>query len=126
VQPGGADGLQYWWNRDKDRCLEVHVQRGRVARAEVREEKQCRDAGKHAQVRATRATQRGFSDMIGMRASNLDAEMQARGFRNTGGYKRDGASYTTWWNGTARECVSIATRDGQVSTVESTGEGNCR
>ena len=125
VQSGTDDGMQYWWNRDQDRCLEVHVAHGRVTNAEVRDEKNCRKADKHAQSQAARPAQQGVSSLIGMRASYLDGEMESRGYRNKGGHQSAGAAYTTWWNGSTRECLSVATREGRVDTVEIINEGNC-
>jgi hypothetical protein len=123
VRAGG--GTQFWWNRSNEHCLEVHVNHDRVSHAEVRDEKQCREASKHGQSHAASSSGHGFSSMIGMRASNLDGEMQSRGFAHKGGHQSNGASHTTWWNRSSRECLTVATRDGRVDTVQSIAEGNC-
>jgi outer membrane murein-binding lipoprotein Lpp len=62
----------------------------------------------------------------GMRARNLDSEMNRLGFRNVGGYKTDDASITTWWNPNGEQCVNVTTRDGRVAATESIFAGNCK
>ena len=62
----------------------------------------------------------------GMRARNLDSEMNRLGFRNVGGYKTDDASITTWWNPNGDQCVNVTTRDGRVAATESIFAGNCK
>lgn len=68
----------------------------------------------------------GASDLVGMRAGSLDAEMARRGFKNVGGYQAAGAASTTWWNATSRECISVETSQGRISRAETIAEGNCR
>ena len=62
----------------------------------------------------------------GMRARNLDSEMNRLGFANVGGYKTESASITTWWNPRGEQCVKVETRDGRAASVESIFKGNCQ
>ncbi len=62
----------------------------------------------------------------GMRASNLDSEMNRLGFTNVGGYKSEGASFTTWWNPRDEQCVKVETRDGRADSIDSIFKGNCQ
>lgn len=62
----------------------------------------------------------------GMRAANLDSEMNRLGFTNIGGYKADGASITTWWNPNGEQCAKVETREGRVADIEALYAGNCR
>ena len=62
----------------------------------------------------------------GMRARNLDSEMNRLGFANVGGYKTDDASITTWWNPQGEQCVNVTTRDGRAASIESIFAGNCK
>jgi len=62
----------------------------------------------------------------GMRARNLDSEMNRLGFTNVGGYKTEGASITTWWNPRGEQCVTVETRDGRAASIESIFKGNCQ
>jgi hypothetical protein len=66
------------------------------------------------------------ADLLGTGASSLGSEMNSRGFRNTGGYKSDDTFYTTLWNSSAQQCVSVAVRQGRVDKVENIFEGNCK
>lgn len=62
----------------------------------------------------------------GMRARNLDSEMNRLGFTSTGGYKTEDASITLWWNPRGEQCVRVETRDGRVGSTESIFAGNCQ
>jgi len=62
----------------------------------------------------------------GMRAQNLDSEMNRLGFTNVGGYKSEGASVTTWWNPRGEQCVKVETRDGRADSIDSIFKGNCQ
>ena len=127
VESSARENTQYWWNRDQDRCLQLHLKGGRVSHAKALDEKQCRNAGKHTRSHAaTTPAARGSSSIVGMRASYLDDEMASRGFANKGGYKDADTSYTTWWNKSTRECVSVATREGRVDNMRTVSEGNCK
>ena len=61
-----------------------------------------------------------------MRASRLDPEMKSRGFTNKGGYKQGDTSFTTWWNASTNQCVSVATQQRRVHKVKAISEGNCK
>ena len=69
--------------------------------------------------------QDNLEDLVGMHARDLDSELANRGFNNTGGYKTDSSSFTTWWNADSRQCVSVEVSDGRVANIESIVEGNC-
>ncbi len=62
----------------------------------------------------------------GMRARNLDSEMNRLGFTNVGGYKSEDASITTWWNPRDQQCVKVETRDGHADSIDSIFKGNCQ
>ena len=74
----------------------------------------------------TKAHHVSLDDLAGMKASNLDSTMESRGFTNKGGYKQHGTSYTTWWNASTEQCVSVATHQGEVKKVEAIFKGNCQ
>ena len=62
----------------------------------------------------------------GMRAANLDSEMNRLGFRNVGGYQSGGGAYSTWWNPRGEQCAKVETREGRVADIEAIYAGNCR
>jgi hypothetical protein len=72
------------------------------------------------------SSSRNPGSLVGMRARNMGDEMRRMGFNNVGGYKADGASFTTWWNAASRECVSIETRQGKVANAQPIDPGNCQ
>lgn len=62
----------------------------------------------------------------GMRAANLDSEMNRLGFRNVGGYQSGGGAVSTWWNPRGEQCAKVETREGRVADIEAIYAGNCR
>ena len=62
----------------------------------------------------------------GMRAANLDSEMNRLGFRNVGGYQSGATAYSTWWNPRGEQCAKVETREGRVADIEAIYAGNCR
>lgn len=121
-----ASGVQFWWNREKDDCLEVFTRDGFVSHAEVRDEKLCRKANKEEEALLERSGARGSSGLVGMRAGSLDEEMEARGYRAKGGYKDADTAYTNWWSASTRECLAVAVHEGRVENVRTVSEGNCK
>ncbi len=67
-----------------------------------------------------------LEDMVGARAGQAEAELQRRGYVNTGGQQGDDRSYTNWWNAARRQCVTIATMDGRYSSIQPTTAPDCR
>ncbi len=65
------------------------------------------------------------NDLVGARASSMDGEMQRRGFVNKGGYQSANQVFSTWWNGSTRQCMQAITYDGRVRSISPIFEGNC-
>lgn len=65
------------------------------------------------------------ADLIGIKASSGESELENRGFVNLDGSKGWHRSYTTWWNEDARECVEVTTRDGRYSNVHVVSTSAC-
>lgn len=66
-----------------------------------------------------------FSGLIGESARAIDSEMQARGYRDTGGYKTEDTSYVYWWNASRSHCVSVGTRNGRIAEIDTVASSNC-
>ena len=66
------------------------------------------------------------NDLVGARASALDNDMPARGFRNTSGYKSSSRAYTFWFNPNSNQCVQAVVHDGRVEAMNSAAERSCR
>lgn len=59
-------------------------------------------------------------DLIGMRGSSLDSEMESRGYSFA---RAAGAQF--WWNGATRECVSVSTSQGRVARLNAVAADQC-
>lgn len=62
----------------------------------------------------------------GMRAQNLNGEMNRLGFTHVGGYQAEGAAITIWWRPRDEQCVKVETREGRAASMEALYAGNCR
>jgi hypothetical protein len=67
----------------------------------------------------------GLNDLVGARGSSADDTLRQRGFASRGGYQSDGKAFSTWWNGSTRQCVQLVVRDGRIQSIDSLVEGNC-
>jgi hypothetical protein len=66
-----------------------------------------------------------LSDLIGVRASGAETDMQNRGWEVTDGHKGNSASYTYWWSNSRRACVMVTTRDGRYSAIVDATPADC-
>jgi hypothetical protein len=64
-------------------------------------------------------------DLVGTKAASADSALRSRGFRDTGGYKRNNKSIVTWYNEDTRQCIKAVTKDGRIKGLQSIAEGNC-
>jgi len=67
-----------------------------------------------------------LDDLIGARASGAESDLNSRGFRAIGSYKRGNRSMVNWWNQQTRQCVEVTTANGHVASIDSIMEGNCQ
>jgi hypothetical protein len=66
-----------------------------------------------------------LNDLIGAKGAGADGDLRARGFTQKGGYQQDGRAISMWWNGSTRQCLNMAVRDGRVERLEPIVENNC-
>lgn len=67
----------------------------------------------------------GLSDLVGSRAPGAETQMKARGYDLVNTQKGDDRSYTTWWNGDKRQCVTVATMNGRYDSITETLPADC-
>ncbi|MBM3116799.1 hypothetical protein [Jeongeupia naejangsanensis] len=66
------------------------------------------------------------SDLVDARAAGGETALTQRGFSNVDGYKRNGKSYTLWWNEQAQQCVRVATANGRYAELTNVDAARCR
>jgi hypothetical protein len=108
-------------NRERWRCLVSND--GKVQDLSLAQGKPAAGGGQGMQANPLSSEVRALQ---GMRAANLDSEMNRLGFRNVGGYQSGGAAYSTWWNPRGEQCAKVETREGRVADIEAIYAGNCR
>ena len=67
-----------------------------------------------------------LNDLVGIRGSSFDGEMQRRGFINKGGFQRDGRAMGLWYNAASQQCVESTTIEGRVQAIEAVSPRTCR
>lgn len=58
-----------------------------------------------------------YNDLVGIKASSGESELQNRGFNNVDGFKSGSTSYTIWFNRNTRQCLQVATTDGRYDSI---------
>ena len=72
-----------------------------------------------------RAGADSLQDLVNVRASSGESEMEARGYRLTNTSKGDDRIYGQWWNARSRNCVTVATMEGRYSSIVDTMPVDC-
>lgn len=70
-------------------------------------------------------TPSALNDLVGARAAGAETQMTARGYRFVKTQKSDDRSYTYWWNGSTRQCVTVATMEGRYDSITSSPAPDC-
>lgn len=65
-------------------------------------------------------------DLVGIRASSGESEMQSRGFRNVNTLKAGEDVYSTWFNRETRQCVQVTIVDGRYNSIDEMQKPECR
>ena len=65
-------------------------------------------------------------DLIGVRGSSGEAQLQQRGYENTGGQVGSDRGWTYWWNARRGVCLTVATVDGRYQSIVSGPSADCR
>lgn len=58
-----------------------------------------------------------YEDLVGVRASSADSELQDRGFRNVDSFKTGNTAYGIWYNYQTRQCLQMAVADGKADSI---------
>jgi hypothetical protein len=66
-----------------------------------------------------------LADLVGARAAGAETQMEARGYRVTGGSTVRDTKFTFWWNERKQSCVSVSTVEGRYAAIEEVPAGNC-
>lgn len=108
---------QFWWNRNTKACISAAVDNGRVSDIQGTDAGDCGHSGdKHHQASGT-----DVSDLVGMRASSLDGELERRGYS----YIKKIGIAQFWWNRNTKSCISAAVDNGRVTDIQATDQADC-
>jgi hypothetical protein len=64
-------------------------------------------------------------DLIGVKGSGAERDMESRGWVLTDGHKSSSSAYTYWWNSSRKDCVMVTTRDGRYAAIADVSKSDC-
>lgn len=64
-------------------------------------------------------------DLVGMRASSAEGELDDRGYRYQNGYDGEKSKHAYWWNGKHDRCVEVVTRNGRIRSIDDATDKDC-
>ncbi|MFZ2997017.1 hypothetical protein [Sphingobium sp.] len=67
----------------------------------------------------------GLNDLVGAHAAGAETQMKTRGYSHIRSEQGDDRSYSYWWNGSSRQCVTVATMEGRYSSITSSPAPDC-
>lgn len=68
----------------------------------------------------------GLSDLMGVRGSAAETQMEARGYANVGGKAQGNAVVTYWRRATDGTCVAVTTSDGRYQAIAPATAADCQ
>ncbi|WP_395332766.1 hypothetical protein WBP06_05840 [Novosphingobium sp. BL-8H] len=66
-----------------------------------------------------------LNDLVGMRASSAERELDDRGYRYQTGYDGEKSAHAFWWNGKHDRCVAVVTRNGRIRSIDDATDKDC-
>ena len=74
---------------------------------------------------SAQATPYELADLVGAQARGGDQAMHDRGYVHIDTQKSSDRSYSNWWNGSRRECVTVATQNGRYASITESPGSDC-
>lgn len=71
------------------------------------------------------AAPRDVDDLVGIRASSGERELEDRGYKLVKSDKGDDRIWSNWWNGSKHKCITVVTRDGRYDSITDTMPADC-
>lgn len=66
-----------------------------------------------------------LKDLVGVRASAAESDIEARGYSHHHTSKDDQGSWSYWWNSSKKKCVMVLTDDGRYSKIKDAHAEDC-
>jgi hypothetical protein len=70
-------------------------------------------------------TPRDVRNLVGGSARSGESELESRGYVHISTKKGSDRAWSYWWNGSRRECISVATFDGRYDAITSSPASDC-
>ena len=67
----------------------------------------------------------GTDDLVGMRASSGERELEDRGYRYRKTIKTSNSSIAYWWNSHKQDCIAVTTTDGRYKSIVNQPDAVC-
>ncbi len=66
-----------------------------------------------------------LADLVGAQARSGDQAMHERGYTHIDTQKWSDRSFSNWWSGARRECVTVATQNGRYASISESPGSDC-
>jgi hypothetical protein len=118
------NSIAYWWSPKRQRCIAVTTKDGRYDSIADQPESMCdddrADSGRHHGGRNS-----GVDDLVGMRASSGEQELEDRGYKFVNSSKGSDRIWANWWNRSDHKCITVVTKDGRYDSITDTLPADC-
>lgn len=71
------------------------------------------------------ATPAGVRDLVGVRGSSGETQLESRGYEYISGTTSDEAKIAYWWNASSKDCIMVRTVDGVYEAIRSVSASDC-
>lgn len=78
-----------------------------------------------APVAAAASTPGSVRDLVGVRGSSGEDQLEYRGFHRISGHTNYDSKISYWWNGSTKECIKVVTYDGDFRSIDKTTNADC-
>lgn len=112
--------IAYYWSSREQRCIAVTTKNGRYDAINDQPESACDDGGVDVG-----SSDRDLENLVGMRASSGERELDALGYRFMNSSKSRDRIWANWWNRAQRRCITVVTMDGRYDSVTESLPADC-
>lgn len=120
----GNSSIAYWWNSRRGHCIAATTKDGRYSSILEQPDTMCDED--RARSRRDHGDGHGsLNDLVDMRASKGERELEDQGYRHRKTVHVGGNSVDYWWNRRKQHCIAVTTKDGRYSSVMDQPESMC-
>jgi hypothetical protein len=122
----GNSSIAYWWRPRTQSCIAASTRDGRYASIVNQPERMCDDDRVNAGTgHGTSHGGGNLDDLVGMRASSGERELENLGYRFVNSSKDRDRIWANWWSRSQRKCITVVTMNGRYDAITDTLPADC-